>query len=218
VAQPGSSDVGAHVKAWYGTIGSLLNAGSIFVLGVLAARATNTTQVDILEVNMTLQWAWLVFTAFTVAHVFASIFAALYSYRLYLSKTSRTKVVRVYNEISTSKCLYIRGVSGRDRTVQDGAFYRMRWDDPSTWVAHLGAVGALIAMLPWRYGSTLEIAPSTNRWADVLLALGLLIVNWLAGSVWAVALWELAKPRDQSTYFRGIAAWRDELDDSDLQT
>lgn len=78
--------------------------------------------------------------------------------------------------------------------MRDSGFWvaRSNWDQ-SPWVACAGTLGLVIAVLPW------HLADGSPRWstglsliAQVLLAIVLALLNWLAGGSWIVALVRLA--------------------------
>jgi hypothetical protein len=66
--------------------------------------------------------------------------------------------------------------------------------DPSTWVAHGGALLMLVAIAPWRWDGALKLLPASQTVVISLIGVLLVVLNWLIGGSWAMAISQLAVP------------------------
>jgi hypothetical protein len=145
-------------------------------------KLTNKLTLSISGVEVPTKWAWGVFTVFTFVHLF-NTWRFQQSSRSLLQQSSTSDRQNVFDRITSSGGPWVRNLVPRRKR---GHFYRMKLRDPSTLFSYGAAVLMLIAIIqfdldhPWR---------ATKYF---LVALAIVIANWLIGSRWAVTLSEFS--------------------------
>jgi hypothetical protein len=142
--------------------------------------------------NIPLKAVWVPFTALTVSHLFCARFfvGAIQTLRVHCSITEQQEA---YEDLLVQAGSYV-SVTVR-RVPQPGKHVvQMSLADASTWIAHAGAAILAIAVLPWWWHDGLCWPGWGSSLAIAGLDLILLLANWWAGSVWAVAVSSIGTP------------------------
>jgi hypothetical protein len=176
------------VVKWAKSVSRVLQAGSVAAMAVIAARVlTGSGEFKVWEIDhVPLKAAWVVFLGLTIAHVFTAYF-----FRRAITDMGRKRSIEeqraVYEDILVEGGLYI-SVAVR-RIPQPGRrIVPMSPSDASTWVSHAGAVAAVIAVLPWWWNQGLRWPGVASSLVIASVAAVLVVVNWLVGGTWAIAV------------------------------
>ena len=167
----------------------VLVAGSLTIVAVILARVFNRSpSIKILDIGeVPLKAVWVVFLAGTVAHFFAGAFFRNAILDLAYSDEASSEKVKAREDVLVDGGHFV-SVMVRRLPVSGRRFVPMSLHDSSTWVAYLGALGFLVAVVPWWWQNGLR-GPGVGV-GLVLTSVGvlLLLVNWFVGSHWAIAL------------------------------
>lgn len=166
----------------------------VLVLGWLAAIAilagkllTRQETLTVGGLDLPVRYAWLLFGALTALHLFKGGFlvAHINEYR----RAPSAQKQALYEEIRAESNPFLYGLLPRG-TRRAGGLSLMDPRDPSAWMAYVGQITVVVAVLPWSLSSSGGLSWPTGwgLWAQVLGALVLAEVNWLVGSRWLVAL------------------------------
>jgi hypothetical protein len=145
-------------------------------------KFTNKLTLSVSGLEVPTKWAWAVFVVFTFAHLFTT-WRFQQSARQFTQRSTASDRQNVFDKISSSGGPWIRNLLPRRKR---GHFYRMKLRDPSTIFSYAAAVVMLVAIIqfdldhPWRF----------TKYS--LVALVIVIANWLIGSRWAVTISEFA--------------------------
>jgi hypothetical protein len=151
-------------------------------------KLTNQLTLSLNGVAVPTKWAWAVSVAFTVAHLFTT-WRFQQSARLLLSLSNATDRQNLFDRITSSGGPWVRNLIPRRKKRY---VYRMKWRDPSTIVSYGAVVVMVIAIVQFDFNN-----PSrTIKYAVVALAI--VIVNWLIGARWAVTLSDFAVDSQQA--------------------
>lgn len=176
---------------WAKTVSLVLQVGSVAALVIISARIlSNSGEVNfwIIE-NFPLKAAWVGLFALTLAHVFTGLF-----------------FIRALKDLRRNRSLPEQEAAREDLLVEAGGYVsvlvprlptagkrlvRMSLSDSSTWVAHGGAIAAIVAALPWWWEGGLRWPDWASTLAIAGVTLLLILVNWLIGGAWAIAMSKL---------------------------
>ncbi len=141
-------------------------------------------------------YAWVLFCLFTIAHYYVASLAINSLHKLWLN-SSVEESERTFSQVTRTGNIFVRGLLPRTkhfRTAIGLYLYEMRIDDPTAWVSYLSSVLLMLAMVPFDLSNI-----GTFAIISVLAAYAV-VMNWLIGSNWIVALSELVIPRHKSVY------------------
>jgi hypothetical protein len=173
-------------------------AGIVILLKIIGNSSFNWA-----GVNFSLNFSWIVFLFLTIAHGYVSIL--VYSSIANLIEKGTTDCCNeVYLKITTSGGLFVRGMIARNevRIIGQRRVYIMSPNDPSTWIAHIAAIGLFFAIIPFDFHSILRFV--------LLFIVGIIIVfsNWMIGSFWIIWLSSLENPpktkAEKRAYFKSL--------------
>lgn len=161
-------------------IDKLVSTALVVAIVVVATKITAGAKFKIpgIDVEFDTGYTWVIFTAFTLAHLYVTVLFIKACRTLF--RTDYTNAKPTWEELTRSGPLLFRGLMPR-LLPQNGRIAVMRWDDPTTWLAHGGAVLFFAAIIPFSSFSLLSIAT----------ALIITLVNWILGSNWVIAASEL---------------------------
>ncbi|TDC23482.1 hypothetical protein [Kribbella albertanoniae] len=187
LSRPDQASESARILTGAKVCSRLLAIGAVLCLATIAGRLfAGSADVSLGGVTLPLDFAWVGLLALTVAHAFTGAFLAhrITAYLPYLHLPEQA--LQVFREVTSSGNPFVFGMRSRALPRRPGGRYHpMSLRDPSAWVAYGAAVVLLLAVLPWRVEAGRIVV---GGWAQVVLAVVLLAVNWWAGSVWMVSL------------------------------
>lgn len=179
----------------------LLSSGAIALLTVLV-RILGQVDINSTYFKAPVDYAWLYFAAASVAHAFWA-FIAVQSLE---QVRAETHAKALFDEVRTSESLFLRGLIPRTEPTSHGSWaVRMSYRDPTTWISCGLALTVFFAILPWRIEHGIHWDGSLKNTVTLAVtALVIVTANWLIGSVWAVALSQLALPHNEQQAFRMV--------------
>ncbi|GAB3927166.1 hypothetical protein GCM10029976_022970 [Kribbella albertanoniae] len=186
LSRPDQASESARILTGAKVCSRLLAIGAVLCLATIAWPFAGSADVSLGGVTLPLDFAWVGLLALTVAHAFTGAFLAhrITAYLPYLHLPEQA--LQVFREVTSSGNPFVFGMRSRALPRRPGGRYHpMSLRDPSAWVAYGAAVVLLLAVLPWRVEAGRIVV---GGWAQVVLAVVLLAVNWWAGSVWMVSL------------------------------
>jgi hypothetical protein len=175
---------------------------------VVLARVWGVDQVSALGGDVPVGGVWILFLAITVAHWYLAITATAsfddvleqeHNIHDSIPKSELTAEV-LYQEIRSQNTVFLRGLLARAPTA-GGRLWKMSWQDPTTLIFIALCLLDFVAIIPWRRSTEgLEwTTGSANVAALLIMGVVLIVVNWMAGSLWTTAVSELRLPlRDVS--------------------
>ncbi len=180
-----------------------------FGIAIVAARAFGIDHVGPLGIEAPLSSVWVIFLGITVAHCFLSITAVnnfsevvdpFDNYDLGREPVEPVSGEELYQEIRSQNTVFLRGLQAREPTAR-GRLYRMSWRDPTTLVFVGLCLLDYIAILPWKEvdGRLEWTAEPRNVVALVTMGILLLVLNWVAGGKWTIALSQLRLQPEEQT-------------------
>lgn len=176
---------GKSVVSLAGWINTVLVTGLTIAGGVVVTKfcAGSTFKIPGTDVLVGTAHVWILFLPFTLAH----LYVALLFIRAcrYLFRHDRDNARKVWEELSLEGPLFFRGIMPRLLPLGRN-IARMRRDDLTTWLAHVGAIAFWVAMSPIPQGPALTYAAAT----------ALTFINWTIGSNWVIAASELTSDPD----------------------
>jgi hypothetical protein len=187
-------------------VATVLAAGTAVAAAAVGVRLFGSGEIKAAGIKVPVDKVWIVLLAVTVAHLFLGWFFVRSMHELWreLHRSPGGGGVdggrRVFDEVKIESNLFMRGLIPRTKPAR-GEYYVMRWDDPSTWVAHAAILLTIIAVLPWQLKSgSLEVHAPSGWLVALVVALG--VLNWTRGATWAVALSQLTVPPDEAHLFQ----------------
>jgi hypothetical protein len=177
-------------------INYVLIAGVILAGTIILLKLTGHTSFKWLDIDFDTRYAWIICILFTLGHWYTAWLFIRSVVDLWKKGTSE-ECLTAFNKIVTSGGLFVRGLIPRVTSV-DG-IYQMSWKDPTTLVSHLGALIIILAIVPFDFTGAILIRPYIG------VAIILMIINWIIGSNWAVALSQLSVERDRALVLKKLA-------------
>lgn len=132
------------------------------------------------DVEFSTSYAWVVFFIFTCAHVYVS-FLFRSDISLILKKYPNLKAT-AWESLTGSDLFFFHGLLSRLQFVNINGVkvFVMEQDDPTTWLAHGGAILVFLAIIKVRETTWLV------RVGSLIAALIITVANWLVGGGWVV--------------------------------
>lgn len=153
-------------------------------------KFTNKLTLSVNGLELPTKWAWAVFIVFTFAHLFTT-WRFQQSAKQFVQHSNASDRQNAFDKITSSGGPWVRNLIPRRKR---GHLYRMKWrHDPSTVISYLAAVVVVAAIIQFDFDHPWRVAKYS------LIALVIVIFNWLIGSRWAVTLSELAMDANQAT-------------------
>lgn len=143
-------------------------------------KFTNKLTLSVMGLEVPTKWAWAVFVVFTSVHFFTT-WRFQQSARRFMQHSSVSDRQNAFDKISSSGGPWVRNLLPRRKR---GHFYRMKWRDPSTIFSYAAAAIMLLAIIQFDFNHPWRVTKYS------VVALIIVIVNWLIGSRWAVTLSE----------------------------
>jgi hypothetical protein len=159
--------------------------GSGLCAAIITLRLFGGSKLSFQGVSVPIEYSWLPLVILTFAHGYASLLL-LKSARGLHDACSETECKEVWHQIVGQGGMFMRGMKPRLLPLSGGL--APMGNEPSTWVTHICAIMLFVAAVPYE---------AYLSW-KTLFAFALVFVNWRIGSIWAIALSELATPKDQS--------------------
>jgi hypothetical protein len=191
------------IRAVYENMRWLNNTFLIFYIFAIVIIILKINGVESPLVNALTANSYLVVLTFSVVHFYVTWLLISSIYTLWRTK-SFDICLQTFREITVTGNILVRGLIPRTETLgrtRTFTFYRMRHEDPSAWVALLSAIIIIATVVPFHIGNFIVFI--------VLVALSgiLLVINWVIGSNWIVALSELSIPQDKSLYLSSVSGF-----------
>jgi hypothetical protein len=197
---PDQKVVLGHLKA----IGKILVVSGGVAIATILARLLGQDLLDSSVFKAPVRLAWLFFLPATIAHVFWTRFALYKMSDIRHQDADQTAGKALVGEIRSGDSMFLRGLVPRTEGVRPGSrVVEMSHRDPTTWLAYGLVVLVVIAILPW------QLKDGALRWDGGLaraltlagVALVVVVVNWLAGTLWVVMLSQLTLATDKQWAF-----------------
>lgn len=157
--------------------------------------------VDDVPLNAT----WVLFGAFTLGHAAFTRFLLQYVRALPSADGTpgeKAGQLELYDDI-VAEGGWLVGVAikrlagyGEHRSMVP-----MSSKDPSTWLSYGAVLIVWIAMLPWWWDDGLHVSGLAQLLATAVVAALLLVLNWVIGGMWAVAISSLGVGQAKLPYF-----------------
>lgn len=181
-----------------GRLEAVLTTGAALAGIIVFLKLIGKRQFKVWGVEVDLGYAWVVFCAFTCAHIYIAV--RFVQRCLEIFTATEVSNQDAWKALTAGKLLWFDGLIARVEEVVTGTgihLYVMDLSDPTTWLAHIAVVALFVAILRWRE------ATWNVRVASLGAALVLSIVNWMVGSNWIIAASELSlEDPSKSTYLR----------------
>lgn len=183
------------VLRWAKSVNRILVTGTVAAIVVLAARLFNgSADVEVWEVGpIPLKAVWVVFAGGTLVHAFAGYFFRRAALELQRSSVDVSQKLAAYEDVVADGGHYV-GVAVPRVPVEGRRTVAMDLRDPSTWVAHGGALAVAGAVLPWWWDDGLQWPGLAQSLALAGIGVLLVAVNWVIGGHWALALSTVGSP------------------------
>ena len=191
-------------------VDGILMAGVTISAVSVFAKLIGKTELEVFGLSVSIERNWIIFGIGTLIHLYLGWFLNRSIVKLW-KEAAFEEYKSVYNEITTSGGIFVRGMTPRINPVQSPfgfSGYGMSPSDPSTWMAHIFAILLFISMVPFSWSGFIHFM------LRMFVAMVIVISNWLIGSSWITVLSDLTLPRRRS---RVIAKYW-EIDWSQLQT
>lgn len=183
-------------------VNNILTSGFSLAGIIILLKIFGGTSFSWVGVNFPLNLSWIIFLFLTIAHGYVSSLIYLSIVDL-IKKGTAENCNEVYLKITTSGGLFVRGMVARNkvRIIRQRRVYIMSPNDPSTWIAHIAAIGLFLAIIPFDFHSVLRFV--------LLFIVGIVIVysNWIIGSFWIILLSGLDLPKtvvERRVYFKSL--------------
>jgi len=171
--------------------GGLILAGTIVLL-----KLNNKTSFEWVDIEFNTHKAWLILSLFTLAHLYTTWLLIRAIIRFW-TVSSEAECQATFAKVTSSGGLLVRGLIPRTERVRN--LYKMKWSDPTTIVSHLAALLLIPAIVPF------DFSDQTQFYKYLGIAVAVMIINWLIGSSWAVALSQLTVKHDEAYYLLRLA-------------
>jgi len=168
----------------------VLALGWMAALAILAVKLlTRQETVTVAGIGLPVRYAWVLFGVFTALHMFKGGFLASHL-RPYLRSAPADEKRALFDEIRADTNPLLHGLLPRGRRRGPGRrLTKMDPRDPSSWMAYAAQLTVFVAVLPWSLDAGGMTWPSGwSLWLQVVGAMVLAELNWLAGSRWLVAV------------------------------
>lgn len=175
-------------------VNRVLSAGLSISGVVLLLRLLGAKEFKWAGIQLSTSYAWLVLFILSIAHTYTAYLLVTASHELWLSSEPE-RCRATFGSLAKTGGLFFRGLIPRrlDRVKKSLVFqiYRMRGDDPTTWISCSAAILAFIAMVPF------DLSNLTHFIDRFVLAVIIVGFNWCVGTTWVIALSELkAEPKE----------------------
>ena len=170
---------------WSGTIAA-------FVIILTRVFGGNTVSIPAAGFNINLDYAWLVISLITIAHLYTTILFVKSARSLWrISEYHEYK--SVFSDIIAEGGIFFRDFKPRLLTPGSN-LAPMSWNDLSTWTSLFATILLFFAVIPF------SMEELWHKWWLPGIAAFLTYCNWTIGSKWAIALSELAVNKHESMF------------------
>lgn len=177
-------------------VDSILLAGFTVAGMTILVKLSGASEVSFREINFSTNSVWIVLAVLSIAHIYTAWLLSRSIHQLWSTKNEE-KCLETFREVTSSGGLFVRGLEPRVAKTDSKSgtvFYKMRFDDPSAWAAHLFIIIAFASIVPYQSSKLLSILKYT------FVAFFIIIINWQSASDWVIGLSELAIPHEKSTF------------------
>jgi hypothetical protein len=175
-------------------VDGVLMAGATISTVSIFAKLIGKTDLEVFGLSVSIEQNWIVLSIFTLIHLYVGWFLTRSVTKLW-EEVEFDEYRPVYNEITTSGGIFVRGMTPRINRIKGSlgySAYAMQSSDPSTWIAHVFAISLFISMIPFSLESPLSFV------VRIIVAIVIVVCNWLIGSSWIVFLSDLTLPKRRS--------------------
>jgi len=209
MGEPKSSLLEDAVMASTDWVNRVLTGGLILSGVVVLLKLTGKSQFKWADVEFSLSSAWMVFALFTLAHFYTALLLLRSTHRLWRDGTPESKA-RTFDKVSATGGLFVRGMLPSVDLRKIVWVQGINPHDPSTWLTRAASILLLLAIVPFAKVASLSFL------LYAFVAVLIMSVNWLIGSLWLVSIAELADDRIggprlhdaiHSQQYRGLAQY-----------
>lgn len=180
-------------KANAKTIDSILWFGLLSSITILGLSFSKDNAITIVGVKLPLQYAWVPLTIFTGLHLIYTLRFEAAS-RNFWTLTEPVEYSELFKDITSEGGYFMREM--KPRILPETGGPAPMGNDLSTWLTHLTALILFIALF-----RTVKFDTDITwiRLSSIVIPFGLMYINWIIGSRWAIVLSELAVKKKYST-------------------
>jgi hypothetical protein len=167
-------------------INRVLVFGLILTITLLITKILNLPKIKVVNIDIPIENAWMVFAAITIAHIYATFVFVIQCFRLFWNEHANAETT--WHMLTENGPLFFRGMIGQFHGV-------MSLGDPTTWFTYGAATLFLVVLFPW-------VPLSQLTWQSIAPPILLTIINWIVGSQWALAASDLRVDQDKALYLK----------------
>ncbi len=187
-------------------VNDLLLGGAALALAIVVLKLLGRHEFETHDIRLSTRQSWLPFALMTGGHAYLAVLLIRAAYKIHFDEPSSAKPA--WESLVNSGPLFFRGLLPRVDAVQraipgdlEVTVIRMDHLDPTTWLAHVGAVLLFFAI------STLRRSRWSVRFGTTAAAVLLVVTNWIIGGYEIVAVSQLARGGTQSSFFDDLRAF-----------
>jgi len=179
-------------KAHAETLSKILWTGLLLSVAVCVVELLGKDSIKVANVDIPVRYGWIAFSVFTILHAIWTV-EFVKSARRFWELTDEDTYSKLFLDITSEGGYFMRNMS--PRILPNGAGWAPMGNELATWLAHLAALLLFFALI----SAAMSSKGTTDSPIALAAAVVLLYVNWTLGSRWAIALSELAVPKEDST-------------------
>jgi len=176
-------------------VNKVLVTGSIFLVALILFKL-GIIQFNLYGIKAPVENAWFIALLFTIAHFWTGVVLLAPTVHNLWRTCSTEQGKKVFNEVTRNGSSFVSRLIPRTKYTRTKfvTFYRMSFNDPSTWAALGATVLLTVAIVPWDFKDFAHFSQL------VVIALLIAFVNWLIGGIWIIALSGLTIEHDRARF------------------